>query len=150
MSSYCTLTDVQALIKSFTIDSTTNVTDTEVTNDIIPEVSRQIDERLGKFYATPITGTDALVTVNRIAKWMAAAEVADRIYLSQAPSESSQSKTWRTLAESDLTRLVKGDIILTDATPTDDTPEKVSQLISDNLSSPARTTPPMFSMGMKF
>lgn len=147
---YCAITDVQALIKGWEIDWNSMVTTDEVTNDIIPEVSQQIDERLGKYYVTPVTGKNALLTLNRIAKWMAAAELSDRVYLGQAPSESPQAANWRTLAEADLTRLEKGDIILTDAVSTDDTPEKVSQMISSNLSNPAYCNPPKFSMGMKF
>ncbi|MFB5192656.1 hypothetical protein [Alicyclobacillus fastidiosus] len=149
MTAYCTLSDVQALIKGFTIDENASVTPEEVTDDIIPEVSRQIDERLGMYYVTPITGTNALLTLNRISRWMAAAEVADRVFLGQAPSESSQSKTWRDLAEADLTRVEKGQILLTDAVATDDTPEAISRLISDKLSSPTSGRP-KFSMGMKF
>lgn len=149
MTAYCTLADVQALIKGFVIDESQSVTPDEVNNDIIPEVSRQIDERLGMYYVTPITGTNALLTLNRISRWMAAAEVADRVYLGQAPSESPQSKVWRDLAEADLTRVEKGQILLTDATPTDDTPEAISRLISDKLSGP-NSTRPKFSMGMRF
>lgn len=147
---YCTLQDAQSLIKSFVITNSTAVTTDEVNDDIIPEVSRRIDERLGKYYVTPITGTNALITLNRIAKWYAAAEVMDRIYLGQAPSASPQSASWRGLADKDLQRIVDGDIILTDATPTGDTPEPISQKISSNLTSASYPNPPVFDMGKVF
>ena len=148
--SYCVLADVQALITGFTIDATSTITDTQVTNEIIPLYDRYINDRLGRFYQVPITGPNALLTMNRIEKYLVAAEVTERVYVGQAPAESLQSVTWRKLAEADLTRLVNGDIILTDAQPTAETPEPAASQISDNLSAATRTTPPMFSMGMSF
>lgn len=147
---YCVLGDVQALITGFTITTTSTVTSAQVTTDIIPAIDRYIDDRLGKFYVTPVTGANSLLTLNRISRYLAAAEVAERVYIGQGPSESSQSTTWRQLAESDLNRLSNGDIILTDAVPTGDTPEPLSQQISDNLSSPLNTQGPLFCIGKQF
>jgi len=147
---YCTLADVQPLITGFTITATSTVTDATVTGEIIPEMDRYIEERLGRYYQTPITGTNALLTVKRIEKYLVAAEIVERVYMGQAPSDSPQSTTWRQLAEADLKRLVNGDIILTDAQPTGETPEPEYSQVSDNLSVATRLTPPAFSMGMKF
>jgi hypothetical protein len=152
---YCTIDDVQALIKSFTITATTKVSVDEVNNDIIPEVCRRIDERLGKYYQTPITGTDALITVNRIARYLAAAEVLNRLYLGEAPSASEQATQYIALAEADLDRITSGEVILTDAPTTDDTPEPLSKKIGSNVmqstlmgqdmwGNPYRTSGPIF------
>ena len=162
--SYCVLVDIQGLITSFTITATSTVTQDEVNNDIIPMVDRYIDDRLGQYYVTPITGTNALLTVNRISRLLCAAEVAERVYIGQAPSESTQSTIWRQQAENTLKRLTTGDpaavakgasptagmIILTDAIPTGDTPEPMSAQVSDVLSTPAYTGQPFFSTQMKF
>lgn len=148
--SYCTLADVQALITNWAIDSESTPSDTTVNDEIIPEYDRYIDDRLGRYYQTPITGANALKTMNRIEKLLVAAEVSERVYVGQAPSDSTQSTTWRTAAENQITQIVEGSIILTDAQSTSETPEPASKQISDKLSQPTRQTPPMFSMGMKF
>lgn len=148
--SYCVLADVQALIVNMTIDANSNPSGTQVSTEIIPQYDRYIDDRLGRYYITPITGANALLTMNRIEKYLVAAEVAERIYVGESPSDSPQSMTWRKMAEDDLTRLINGGIILTDAQTTSETPEPASDQIGDKLSLPTRQTPPMFSMGMKF
>ncbi|KPV42019.1 hypothetical protein [Alicyclobacillus ferrooxydans] len=148
--SYCTLSDVQDMLVQFTIDANSNPSDTQVTNEIIPMYDRYIDDRLGRYYQVPITGTNALVTMQQIEKRFVAAEIADRIYLGQTGSNSPQGANWRTLAEQQLTQLVQGDVILWDAQQTGETPEPEYSQVSDNLSVATRQTPPAFSMGMKF
>lgn len=130
---YCNLADVQALIKTFRITETTSVTPEEVLNDIIPEVDRRINERLGKYYRTPITGVNSLITINRISRWLASAELLNRVYLGEAPSASEQAKEYTRLAEADLCRITSGEVILTDAGATDDTPEPLSKKIGSNV-----------------
>jgi len=165
---YCVLADVQSLITSFPITATSTVTANTVTNDIIPTVDRYIDDRLGQYYVTPITGTNSLLTINRISRLLSAAEVAERVYLGQAPADSLQSTAWRQQAEDTLSRLTTGGpagagkgaakggsptsgmILLTDAVPTGDTPQPMSQQISDNLSSPGYTGTPLFSTQKQF
>lgn len=149
---YCAVTDVQNLLSAMNIDlsTSTNISATEVTTEIIPMYDRYLDDRLGRYYQTPITGANALLTMNRIEKYLCAAEVAERVYVGQAPSDSPAGLAWRTLAEADITRLVDGDIILFDAVPTGETPEPEYSQVSDNLSAATRQTPPAFSMGMKF
>jgi len=161
---YCALADVQSLITSFPITATSTITAATVTTDIIPAVDRYIDDRLGQYYVTPITGTNALLTINRISRLLSAAEVAERVYIGQAPADSLQSTVWRKQAEDTLSRLTTGDpaavakggtptsgmILLTDAVPTGDTPQPMSQQISDNLSSPSYTGAPLFSTQKQF
>lgn len=147
--SYCSLSDVQGLLVNITINSASNPSDTQVMTEIIPEYDRYIDDRLGRYYQTPITGVNALLTMQRIEKYLVAAEVMERVYVGQSPSDSPQSVTWRKMAEDDLTRLVNGDIILKDAQTTSETPEPASDQIGDKLSQPTAVQP-MFSMGMKF
>lgn len=162
---YCALADVQGLITGFTITTTSTVTVDTVDNDIIPMVDRYIDDRLGQYYVTPITGPNALLTINRIARLLCAAEVAERVYIGQAPADSAQSTVWRQQAEDTLARLTTGDptakaakgatptagmIILTDAVPTGDTPEPMSQKISDVLSTATYTGSALFSTQKQF
>ncbi|MCL6454368.1 MAG: DUF1320 domain-containing protein [Alicyclobacillus sp.] len=148
--SYCTLQDVQDMLVQITIDANSNPSDTQVTSEIIPMYDRYIDDRLGRYYQVPITGTNALLTINRIAKYLVAAEIADRIYLGQTGSQSAQGTNWRALAEQQLTQIVQGDVILWDAQPTGETPEPEYSQVSDKLSVATRVTPPMFSMGKVF
>lgn len=147
---YCTAIDVQGLIKNFEITDTSTVTLDELNNEIIPEVCRQIDDRLGNYYVTPITGADALITINLIAKRLSAAEVMGRVFLGMGTSDSPQALTWQKQADADITRIIKGDITLRDALPTDDTPVPMSRQVSSRLSNPAYSTPPLFSIGKKF
>lgn len=148
--SYCTLSDVQDMLVQFVLDANSNPSDAQVTDEIIPMYDRYIDDRLGRYYQVPITGENAMLTMNRIEKYLVAAEIADRIYLGQTGSSSSQGTTWRQLAETQLTQLVQGDVILWDAQPTGETPEPEYSQVSDKLSVSTRCTPPAFSMGMKF
>lgn len=148
--SYCTLDDVNRLLIGWTIDDTSDPSATDVTNDIIPESDAEIEDRLRTYYQVPITGTNALNTMKRISTWLSASKVTERIYIGQTPSDSPQATTWRTYAENDLKRICSGEIILTDAISTDDTPESKSHQISDQLSQPGYTPGPQFSMGMKF
>ena len=138
---YCTVADVQALIswalpETNTTGNPSTIGQDTVTNDIIPQVSQYIDDRLAQYYVTPITGTNALTTMNRIARYLAAAEVLTRKYTGEAPNNSTQATTYRQLAETDLTNITTGVIILYDAQTTGDTPESISHQITDNLSSP--------------
>lgn len=148
--SYCTLDDVNGLLIGLTIDDNTDPSASDVTNKIIPESDLEIEDRLRVYYQVPITGTDALKTMQRISTWLTASKVTERIYIGQTPSDSPQATTWHKYAEADLKRLVDGNIILTDAVSTDDTPESKSHQISDKLSQPGYTTGPQFTMGMKF
>lgn len=150
MTDYCKLEDLDSLLTGLVINDSSNITSTQVTNEIIPDINQYMDDRLAQFYVTPITGTNALKTMNRIAKYLVAAEIMDRIYMGQTPSDSPQANTWRKLAEATLGKIVDGEIILYDAVSTGDTPESKSNLFSDKLSQPTRQTPPRFSMGMKF
>lgn len=150
MSGYCSVSDVNSMITGWDISDTSNITKTEVENDIIPQVDHWIDDRLRNYYKVPITGVDALKTMNRIARWYVAAEVAERTYIGESPSDSPQSKTWRKLADDDMKRIVNGEIILTDAVPTGNTPETEVEKISDRLSVPGRAPKKKFSMGMRF
>lgn len=147
--SYCVLSDVQDMLVQFVIDANSKPSATQVTDEIIPEYDRYIDDRLGRYYQTPITGTNALKTMQRIEKYFVAAEIADRIYLGQTMSDSPQGTTWRTLAETQLTQIVQGAVLLTDAQSTAETPEPEVAQISDKLSSPL-ATPPQFSIGKRF
>lgn len=148
--SYSTIDDVNGLLVGFEITKNSSISIDQVNNDIIPMGDQYIDDRLGKFYQTPITGEKALITIRRISKLLAAAEVTQRLYIGQTPANSPQASTWRTYADKDLDRIIDGEILLSDAVPTADTPKAKSHLIKDNLSQPTYQIPSRFSMGMKF
>lgn len=148
--SYCTIDDVNGLLVGFEVTNNSTISIDQVYEDIIPMGDQYIDDRLGKFYQVPITGEKALVTINRISKLLAAAEVTQRLYIGQTPANSPQASTWRTYADKDLDRIINGEILLPDAVPTADTPRAKSHLIKDNLSQPTYKTPSRFSMGMRF
>lgn len=148
--SYCTSDDVNKLLIGSQITENTNPTLDTLNNEIIPMGDRYIDDHLGKYYETPITGPNALVTINRIAKYWCAAEVTQRIYIGQTPANSPQAATWRGYADKDLNDIIAGNILLPDAVPTADTPKARSHLIKDQLSQPTFTEPARFSMGKVF
>lgn len=150
--SYCTLDDVQRIVSSLNIEITadTNPSIDTVVNEIIPMYDSYIDDRLRILYVVPITGENALKTMNRIEKYLVAAEVIQRLYVGQTPSDSPAGATWRNFAEAELARLASGEEIMTDAIPTFDTPEAKHYLVSDKLSQPGYPTPPKFNMGMRF
>lgn len=151
--SYCTVDDVQTVLAAMNINlsaATAKITTDDVTNEIIPLYDHYIDDRLGRYYQVPITGPRALLTMNRIEKYLCAAEVAQRTYVGQAPSDSPAGATWRTFAENDLKRLVDGSILLTDAQPTAETPEPEDQVISDVLSKQPTGQPAFAADRMRF
>ncbi|WP_436664230.1 hypothetical protein ACOALA_04085 [Alicyclobacillus acidoterrestris] len=148
--SYCTLADVQGVFKAYTITDSSKVTINDVNNDILPDCDQYIDDRLGRYYVVPITGPKALLTMKRIEKYLAAAEVARRTYNGQAPSESPQANAWQTVADDEIQAIIRGDIILYDATPTDETPESRARWISDKLSNPLYRERPHFTDRMRF
>jgi hypothetical protein len=147
---YCTLADVNKMLIGTQINDNSLLTADTVNTDILPRCDRYIDDKLGKFYQTPITGEDALVTINRIATYWSAAEVTQRIYIGQTPANSPQAATWRKYADQDLQDIIAGNILLPDAVPTADTPKPRSHLVKDKLSQPTWNEPPRFSMGKRF
>lgn len=148
--SYCTLEDVNKMLVGTQITANSLLTIDTVNTDILPKCDRYIDDKLGKFYQTPITGPNALVTINRIATYWSAAEVTQRIYIGQTPANSPQAATWRKYADQDLQDIIAGNILLPDAVPTADTPKARSHLIKDQLSQPTFKEPPRFGMGKVF
>lgn len=134
--SYAALSDVQGMIgpTGVILSATSNVTADTVVNEILPMYDRYIDDRLARYYPTPITGPNALLTVNRIEKLLASAEVVERLYVNQAPSDGPQAVVWRAQAEAMLTHIVQGDVILSDAGSTAETPEPTPSVISDGIS----------------
>lgn len=148
--SYCVLSDVQSLFKTFTFSTSSTVTTDEINNDIIPQYDRYLNDRLGRYYQVPITGVNALATMKMIERWLVGAEAAERIWIGQSPSESPQSSVWRKLAEDYITNIIEGAVILTDASPTGETPEPVVSQISDMLSQNPDVTPAFFTAGKVF
>lgn len=64
---YTTIAKVQALFRNLQVDVDTAVTTDEVT-EMISEVDAEIDAKLSDHYEVPITGTEALKIVGKIAR----------------------------------------------------------------------------------
>jgi phage gp36-like protein len=90
---YCTVTDVQTLIKSLTFSASTKVTESEITAYHIPAADAIIDGRLRKHYTVPITNTTDLVLLKRISAQLAAGIVAAILYeTATQPNEVNPAK----------------------------------------------------------
>lgn len=157
---YCTLDDINSG-GFFHYDLTSPATlinkqpaPTVITNDIIPQVTAQIEDALRMYYVVPVDPTVsplATLTLKRIAKWYAAGEIAQRLNLAQTPSDSKQGVTWRQLADADIVKCATIGNYLADAVKSADSPDVKSDLISDNLSNPTDScNVPHFKTRMRF
>ena len=110
---YCTVSDVQVLIKSLTFDGTTKVTDTEITNNHIPAADAIIDGKLRKYYAVPITNSDDLTLLKTISANITAGMVA-RILYETTTQPNENVPAWRKfdIGERFLDQIVSGKIKL--------------------------------------
>ena len=152
---YCTIDDINnGGFFKFDVTAMTTLINkqparTVINDDIIPLVDSKIDDELRMYYAVPVDATvspKATLTLNRIAKWYVAAEIASRIYLQQGTSDSPQSQTWRALADAEIVKIQTKGNYLADAVKSADSPDRVSDLISDNLSQPTRKQGPLLSV----
>lgn len=140
---YCTIDDVNSggFLK-FDLTNTATLINKQpapdvITNQIIPDVDARIDDTLRQYFVVPVDPTNCPLstkTLNRIAKWYVAAEIASRIYLQQGTSDSQQAQTWRQLADADLSKCLSVGNYLADAVKSNDSPDVKSDLISDTIS----------------
>ncbi|MCP3684540.1 MAG: hypothetical protein GY861_17885 [bacterium] len=75
---YTTLAKVKSMFRGITIEAdtgdeqTNTAVTTEDVDDFIAEVDAEINGLLSDYYVTPITGTEALLVIGRIAKYKVA------------------------------------------------------------------------------
>lgn len=111
---YCTVTDVQTLIKSLVFGAGTKVTDTEITSYHIPMADAIIDGKLRKCYSVPISNTDDLKLLKPISMHLTAGIVA-RILYETTTQPNENAPAWRKfedIGERLLNQIIAGEITL--------------------------------------
>jgi phage gp36-like protein len=110
---YSTLSDIQSLFGSITFNSTSKVTDTDITNIHIPSADAMIDGRLRKTYSVPITNSDDLPLLKTISMNIAAGAIARIVYeTTTQPNENAPAWAKFSIGEKLLNMIVKGEITL--------------------------------------
>lgn len=114
---YCTVTEVASEFKGMTFTAATPVTDAEVTAFIARE-DAMIDARAGLKYATPITGTSALLVVKKISLNLVVGKIKNMMAVKTGDPKADQGGPGDGLivaAMGLLKMIVDEDIILKDA-----------------------------------
>lgn len=116
---YCTTADIASEFKNLTVDATTPITSSEVT-EYIDQVSNYMDGVIGVRYTVPVTiGTSPLSY--SMLKWVCIQLVSQRVkkILRIKTGEENIDQETRAdakRAEEILKQIAKGDILLSDAT----------------------------------
>lgn len=113
---YCTISDVQKLIKWFTFSATSKVTSTEVTDYYIPEADTIIDSKLERVYTVPITDSDDIEILTYISCRIVACEIAHVIVLQAGGEVSEIVNRWCTQAKEKLNDILNQTISLSNST----------------------------------
>lgn len=113
---YCTVDDVQKLLKWFTINSTSKITSTEVTNSWIPEADTTIDAKLQRVYTVPITDSDDIEILKYISCRIVACEMAHVLILQADGKISEIVQRWCTQATERLNAILSQEILLPNST----------------------------------
>ena len=113
---YSTVALVISEFKSITIDSTTQVTDTEVTQWIV-EADAYIDGRIGLLYTTPVTASISLEILKSISIGLVAQRVAYAMEIKSITAKGDQyvPKNLIEQAEKRLEMIVNRQLLLSDA-----------------------------------
>lgn len=113
---YSVYGDVEAEFKGMVLDTTSPVTDTEVTG-FIAQADAEINGLVGLRYVVPITGTDSLIIMKMVSIWLVADRVAKILQVKTKTEENSTAgKSLREMALELLDKIVKGEFLLADAT----------------------------------
>lgn len=115
---YSVYTDVASEFKGIVFSSSSPVTDTEIT-EFISQGDAYLDSRLAGKYETPITGTEALKVMKRLSIWYVTARVKEILDVKLPQTTGEQRLVSPDLfkrVEDELKRILKGEILLTDAT----------------------------------
>jgi phage gp36-like protein len=113
--SYATQSHIEAEFKDVTFSTTTAVTPTDITR-FLEEADAEIDSKLSLKYATPITGTNALIIVRLIEIWLVKSRVSEILRVKTGRPESDQeggdpgerARQWLTDLVSEKMRLTDG------------------------------------------
>lgn len=92
---YCTVAQVLSMfpeISAFETDTTSGITDAEVTATWIPEIDGEIDDLLRNIYVVPITDATDLPTLRSISKALTASRLHEVIYSTDVDASSDPSK----------------------------------------------------------
>ncbi len=112
---YCTVSDVQARCKKFTISGTSKPTETEV-EGFIDQCAAELDgitATLG--YTTPVTGTESLKLLKKANADGAAFYTYNAAFSAVSPNASTLGAEYQEEWKHFLSMLRRGEIILTDA-----------------------------------
>lgn len=114
---YSTNADVASLFKGLTFSSDTNPTDTEV-DSFITEADQLIDAKVGTRYSTPVTGTNSLIVLKTISKYLVAADVQQILKVKSGGEKANQEshRDFRKVAMGLLKDIQEGCLLLSDAT----------------------------------
>lgn len=113
---YCTIADIQRLMKWFTFSATSKVTTTDITTYYIPEADTIIDSKLGRVYETPITDSDDLDIIKFISCRIVACEVGHVLVLQASGDLSDIISRWCEQAKEKLNAILTQDILLSGST----------------------------------
>lgn len=114
---YCVYSDVAKLLLGMTIDGSSKVTSTDVTNIII-DVDAWIDAMLSRYYSVPITGTESLKILAVISKYASAAEILRRVTagITGTKTDNKTGKEYQKKADDMISAIQENTLRLADAT----------------------------------
>jgi|GEM_PF-6139109 len=116
---YHSQSDVEGLLKltgntGFTFSSTSRITSTELAV-YIADTDRYIDNRLAKYYVTPVTDAAAVAILKPVAAQLTAAKCWRILYAAQQ-GESNKAKEWEKLSEGVLSMIISDQMVFGSAT----------------------------------
>lgn len=115
---YCTSTDVASEFKNITFSASTAVTSTEV-DGFIAQADAEIDGVVGLRYEVPVTGASSLLIVKQISIKLVAGRIKKILEVKTSTEEVNQEAQSPNLiaeARDMLDKIVKGTLLLSDAT----------------------------------
>jgi len=113
---YCSIADIQRLMKWFTFSASSKVTTTDVTTYYIPEADTIIDSKLQRVYEVPITNADDINIIKFISCRICACEIANVLMLQASGELSDIVQRWCDQAKEKLEAILTQDILLPNST----------------------------------
>jgi hypothetical protein len=117
---YCSISDVQSLIKWTTFTTTSKVNTNDVA-DFILEADALINGRIALIYNTPITNVDDVEILKFISTRLAAYEVAKVLVMQTAGKMPEIAYSWKNSADKRIMQIISRDLILPNSTEKDST-----------------------------
>jgi hypothetical protein len=127
---YCTIADVQKLLKWFIFSASSKVTSTEVTSYYIPEADTIIDSKLSRIYEIPITDSDDIEVLKFISCRIVACEIAHVLILQSGGEISEIVSRWCEQANERLNDILTQVILLPNSTLLDNSGDSGGRLYS--------------------